>query len=293
MANLENIVVVLYQPQDIVNVGGVVRVMSNFGLRRLRLVEPAAYDLHRIEGIAHHTEKIASAIERYPTLEDALADCGFVLGTTARKRGTRREHLAPRQVGPYLFKYNESNPDVPAALLFGREDNGLPSEALDMCHALITIPTDPTNSSLNLAQAALVIAYELWQAAHPPAHPIIPTVGEGSTLDNPSAQPTTPKPPGAPPRWGDPPTTLEALETALTEDANLATGTEREAMFSAIADTLRALHPDTSDLRMAYSMTRLRAILLRAAPRREESRLLAHLFQHLTRRISPKEARKK
>jgi tRNA/rRNA methyltransferase/tRNA (cytidine32/uridine32-2'-O)-methyltransferase len=165
MSGLKNIVVVLYQPQDIVNVGGVVRVMSNFGLRRLRLVEPAAYDPYRIEGIAHHTEKIVAGIERYATLEEALADCGFVLGTTARKRGTRREHLTPHQSAPYLLDYATAHSEAPAALLFGREDDGLPNEALDLCHALVTIPTDTANRSLNLAQAALVLAYELWITA--------------------------------------------------------------------------------------------------------------------------------
>ena len=55
-AALDNIVVILYQPQDVVNVGAVIRVMSNFGLKRLRLVEPAAWDAYRVEGIAHHTQ---------------------------------------------------------------------------------------------------------------------------------------------------------------------------------------------------------------------------------------------
>lgn len=266
----------MYQPQDVVNIGGMIRVMSNFGLRRLRLVAPAeaAYDPYRIEGIAHHTEPLISAIQLFPTLEEAVADCGFVVGTTARKRGTRREHLTPRQIAPYLLQYAEVNSETPLAILFGREDNGLPNESLDLCHNLITIPTDPMNSSLNLAQAALVVAYELWMAANPAEHPVI---------TNPE-----PRPAGAPPRWGDMPSTLESLEAALAEDANFANGTDREEMFKALSDMLRALHPDTTDERMTYSMSRLRAILLRAAPRREESRLLAHLFQHVSRRIRPR-----
>jgi tRNA C32,U32 (ribose-2'-O)-methylase TrmJ len=81
------------------------------------------------------------------------------------------------------------------------------------------------------------------------------------------------------------------LAAALAEDAELASGTDREEMFKALSDLLWTLHPDTTDLRVAYSMTRLRAILLRAAPRKEESRLLAHLFQHITRRVRPKERR--
>src|SRR5690349_7734549 len=63
---LENIIFILYQPQDVVNVGGVARAMSNFGLRRLRLVEPAAFDAGRVAGIAHQAEAVIAGIERYP-----------------------------------------------------------------------------------------------------------------------------------------------------------------------------------------------------------------------------------
>lgn len=83
---LDAVVMVLYQPQDAVNVAAAVRAMSHFGLRRLRLVEPAAYDAYRIAGIAHHTAGILERVERYPTLADALADCGFVAATTGRPR---------------------------------------------------------------------------------------------------------------------------------------------------------------------------------------------------------------
>src|SRR4051812_6346903 len=163
-AALDNIVVVLYQPQDVVNVGGVIRVMSNFGLKRLRLVEPAAFDAYRIEGIAHHTRPLINAVEFFPDLEAALSDCGFVLGTTARKRGTRRDRLTPQQAAPVVLEAALKSPATPAALLFGREDSGLPNEALDNCHALLTIPTGAANPSLNLAQAALVVAYEVFLA---------------------------------------------------------------------------------------------------------------------------------
>jgi tRNA/rRNA methyltransferase/tRNA (cytidine32/uridine32-2'-O)-methyltransferase len=266
--NLKNVVVVLYQPQDVVNVGGVVRVMSNFGLSRLRLVEPAAFDAYRVEGIAHHTRPIIEAVEHYPTLEAALSDCGFVLGTTARKRGTRRERFTPRAAAPLVLEAARKSPATPAALLFGREDNGLPNEALDDCHALVTIPTDPTNPSLNLAQAALIVAYELWLAAQ--------------ELE-PDAPPSN-IPVGQPPRTGETPSVAQAVQL-LQQDAQLANGAERQQMFKALADLLWALYPDTTDTRVAYSMTRLRAILLRSAPRNDESRVLAHLFQHLTRAV--------
>ena len=267
---LDNIVVILYQPQDVVNVGAVIRVMSNFGLKRLRLVEPAAWDAYRVEGIAHHTQPIIEAVEFFPDLAAAQADCGFVLGTTARKRGTRREKLTPRQAAPLLLEAAIKSPGTPAALLFGREDTGLPNEALDDCHALLTIPTGATNPSLNLAQAALVVVYELFQASQ---------AEEAATVQE-QPRPATVEPSGIPPRRGDPASIAQAIEL-LQQDARLATGSEREQMFKALADLLWKLYPNTTEERVTYSMTRLRAVLLRAAPRHDESRAIAHLFHHL------------
>lgn len=271
------VVFVLFQPQDVVNVAGVVRVMSNFGLHRLRLVEPAAFDRYRIEGIAHHTGDIIQAVERFPDLAAALADCSLVLGTTARPRAVRRDRLTPRQAAPALLAAARQNPGAPPAVLFGREDWGLPNWALDLCHGLITIPTHPGNPSLNLAQAALVVAYELW-LAHSQGAGAPP--GEGAGV--PDATPVEAA--GAPGAargegGGAPPTSC--LLAALAEDARLATGVQREAMFAALADLLRALYPHTTDQRLAHAMARLRAVLLRAAPRHDEARSLAHLFQHL------------
>ncbi len=272
-AALENIVLVLYQPQDVVNVGGVIRVMSNFGLKRLRLVEPAAFDAYRIEGIAHHTQPIIEAVEFFPDLEAALADCGFVLGTTARKRGTRRDRLTPQQAAPVVLEAALKSPGTPTALLFGREDSGLPNEALDNCHALVTIPTGATNPSLNLAQAALIVAYELFIASQAEAATENNTVEQVHSVA--SAEPS-----GVPPRKGQTPSVVQAIQL-LQEDARLATGTEREQMFKAMADLLWVLYPNTTEERVAYSMSRLRAVLLRAAPRHDESRSIAHLFHHL------------
>jgi TrmH family RNA methyltransferase len=160
---LDSIVFVLYQPQDVVNVGATARALGNFGLRRLRLVEPAAYDPERMAGIAHQAGAIIAGIERYPDLLAALADCGIVAATTGRPRRVRHARQAPRAAAPALLA--AARPEAPVAILFGREDNGLPNSALEAAHHLITIPAAPDNRSLNLAQAALVIAYELWLAA--------------------------------------------------------------------------------------------------------------------------------
>jgi tRNA C32,U32 (ribose-2'-O)-methylase TrmJ len=194
------------------------------------------------------------------------------LGTTARSRGTRRERLSPRAAAPVLLEAARQSPGTPVALLFGTEDSGLPNTALDDCHALLTVPTDPTNPSLNLAQAALVVVYELWLAAQ--------------ALDV-TAEVAPSRPIGQPPRSGEVSTVAQAVQL-LEQDAQLANGSERQYMFKALADLLWALYPDTTETRVAYSMARLRAILLRAAPRNDESRVLAHLFQHLNQAVRRK-----
>jgi TrmH family RNA methyltransferase len=166
---LERIVVVLWETQDLVNIAGTVRAMKNFGLSRLRLVSPVEWSPHRIEGIAHDTQDVVERVEIFDTLQDALADCSFVAGMTARERRAKLAVARPRDIVPELLARaaEEVEGEVvgPVAILFGREDQGLPNWAMDLCHRSVTIPTNPDHSSLNLAQAVLLIAYELWLAA--------------------------------------------------------------------------------------------------------------------------------
>jgi tRNA/rRNA methyltransferase/tRNA (cytidine32/uridine32-2'-O)-methyltransferase len=165
-----SIVVVLDEPQDLVNIAAVVRAMKNFGLRDLRLVRPAEYDVFRIEGIAHKTRDVLKRVAQYATLEDALADCTFVVGFTARGRSAKQNVDRPREAVPEISRMAEQGR---VALLFGREDRGLSNEALDRCNRALTIPTTPEHSSLNLAQAFCVAAYELFvqREALPPLKP--------------------------------------------------------------------------------------------------------------------------
>ena len=159
---LENLVIVLDEPQDVVNIAGVVRAMKNMGLSRLRLVRPAEFDPYRIEGIAHRTEEIVEATELLDSLDEAVADATFVVGTTARPRTAQRNYGRPRDLAPGVI---ERAARGPVAVLFGREDRGLTNEGLDLCHAVAIVPTDPEYSSLNLAQACLLVCYELFLAA--------------------------------------------------------------------------------------------------------------------------------
>ncbi|MQA89587.1 MAG: TrmJ/YjtD family RNA methyltransferase [Gemmatimonas sp.] len=162
---LDGIVLVLWEPQDVVNIAGTVRAMKNFGLRRLRLVSPAEFDAWRIEGIAHDTAEIVAAAELYDDLRSALSDCTFTIAMTARGRRAKRAVARPRDIAPEVLRRADATEGTgPIAIVFGREDIGLPNWALDLCHRSVTIPTNPEHPSLNLAQAVLVIGYELWMA---------------------------------------------------------------------------------------------------------------------------------
>jgi TrmH family RNA methyltransferase len=159
---LDRVVIVLWETQDIVNIAATIRAMKNFGLSRLRLVSPLQWDPWRIEGIAHDTEDLAAATEIHESLESALADCTLCVAMTARGRRVKRAVARPREIVGEILSHVAAPDSGLSALVFGREDTGLPNSALDLCHKTVTIPSDPKHPSMNLAQAVLVAAYELW-----------------------------------------------------------------------------------------------------------------------------------
>ncbi len=167
---IDNIVVVLNRPQKLVNIAGAVRAMKNMGLRRLRLVQPAEYNTADIEGIAHRSADLLAAATFYEDLDAALADAVFVAGTTGRPRDLPARVTTPRELAPELLARAAAGP---VALLFGPEDNGLNKADLDRCHCLLNIPTDPAYPSLNLAQAVLLVAYDLRLAGQHPAPALV------------------------------------------------------------------------------------------------------------------------
>lgn len=268
---MNNVVFVLYQPKNVVNVAAVIRLLGNFGLSRLRLIEPAAFEPDRILGIAHHSEALIAKVERFATLEGALADCGLVLATTGRVREVARPGYTPRQAAPLLLAAGvaaaaaaegaeaASLPGPPplAAVLFGPEQSGLPNSALEHCHGFITIPTAPERPSLNLAQAALVVAYELFLAAQAGESTEAPLTVAGAPLVGSAAPFLTP-----------------------------ASGAEREKLYAAIDQVLVALHPTAPAGRHRNAATRLRALLLRSNPSAKEVEMLTHLFRHIGRLLN-------
>lgn len=154
---LDAVTVVLYESQDPINIGAVVRAMKNMGVYDLRLIRPCHYDPNRIEQIAHDTRDLVERIRHFDTIDEALADCVYVVGFSGRRQAARWARHTPRTAAETLL---QRAPEGRVAIMFGREDHGLPNEALDRSHAICTIPTTE-HFSLNVAQACLLALYEL------------------------------------------------------------------------------------------------------------------------------------
>jgi TrmH family RNA methyltransferase len=116
--------VVLFEPQDPVNIAGTVRAMKNMGFTSLRLVSPCAYDPVRLEGIAHDTWEIIDGIRHFSDFDSAVADCIRLVGFTARRRKAKWTVLDPKQAAEDVLGHATEGQ---VALVFGREDRGLPN----------------------------------------------------------------------------------------------------------------------------------------------------------------------
>lgn len=164
---MHDVTIVLYEPQDDINIGTVVRACANFGVHDIRLIRPATADPQRVLISAPNAAEAVAALKHFDSLDAALEDCVRVFGATARARKAARMVMDPTQVAAAT-----SGGDEKIALLFGREDHGLPNEALDRCDVEVTIPTAPEYRSLNLAQAVLVHLWEIFRVReldHAPA----------------------------------------------------------------------------------------------------------------------------
>ena len=175
----DNVVVVLVETTDAVNIGGVVRAMANTGFLKLRLVRPVEFDPWEIVGIAHYTQHIINGVRLFDSLSAAVSDAHFVLGLTGAYHRVVRNQLGLSEATSRLV--DEARGGQTVAVVFGREDWGLSNAMLDACHAVCTIPTNPAHPSLNLAQAALLLLYQVFQRAggeaqefRPPRRPAPP-----------------------------------------------------------------------------------------------------------------------
>jgi len=159
VARLDNLNVVLVEPRGGLNIGSVCRVMANFGLSHLRLVNPQINHLgEEARRMAVKAAPLLESAEVFADLPSALADCSFSIGTTRRFGKYRENLLHPDQAAQHVLPLSAQGQ---IGLVFGREDRGLHNEELDMCQRLMTIPTREPVASMNLAQAVAVCLYEV------------------------------------------------------------------------------------------------------------------------------------
>jgi tRNA/rRNA methyltransferase len=160
-ACLDRVAVVLFRPRLAENIGAAARAACNMGLRRLVVVQAEDLDRPRMAMMATGSAAaLLETMEIHDDLAGALSPFQYIVGTTARLGGVRNDYYSPREMAARLVEVSAHN-DV--ALLFGPENWGLTNDELPFCHALVTIPTADC-SSLNLAQAVMVMAYELFTA---------------------------------------------------------------------------------------------------------------------------------
>ena len=229
----ERLRIVLVGTQHPGNIGAAARAMKTMGLSRLALVAPQRFPHADADAMAAGADDVLAAATLHDTLADAVADCHWVAGCTARDRRIALAQFTPREAAPQALAQAAEGE---VALVFGRERTGLENHELQLCHAAVHIPANPEYSSLNLAQAVQVLAYEVRIAAL-------------------AARPQEPAP--SPLGHREPP----------------ASHAQMEGFFGQLAETLDAIDfhkgrtPDAA-------MHKLRRLFLRAQPDEREVRLL-------------------
>lgn len=154
----DNIRIVLVEPAHPGNIGGAARAMKNMGLHHLYLVNPREYPSERALWRAANALDVLDGAQVVDSLDTAIADCGLVVGTSARGRRIPWPLVNPRECGGRAVREALTHP---VAIVFGREDSGLTNDELQKCNYHVHIPSNPDYSSLNLAAAVQVICYEI------------------------------------------------------------------------------------------------------------------------------------
>lgn len=191
-ACFDNIRIVLVNTSHPGNIGAAARAMKNMGLSKLTLVDPEDFPSPVANGRAVSAVNILEVATVTKTLEEAVAGCGLVIGTSARIRSIPWPLISPQQSAQHVADDSRQNE---VALVFGREDSGLTNEELQLCHFHVNIPADEKLSSLNLAAAVMVISYEVRmellkreaEGQQAPVAPVDEEIVEGVDWDVPKA----------------------------------------------------------------------------------------------------------
>jgi tRNA (cytidine32/uridine32-2'-O)-methyltransferase len=157
--------IVLIDPSHPGNIGSVARAMKNMALSDLVLVRPRSFPHAEAIALAAGADDILANARIVDTVAEAIAECGFIAGTTSRPRSYYWEFATPRDVAGRIVALP---PDNRTALLFGSERYGLGTEDLNFCNVLVRIPANPEYCSLNLAMSVQLVAYEIFMAREQP-----------------------------------------------------------------------------------------------------------------------------
>jgi TrmH family RNA methyltransferase len=217
------------------NIGAVARAMKNMGLSDLMLVNPRHFPHDDASARASGAEDVLQSARVVSCLADAIEDCCYVAGASARPRTIGWPTMTPRGCAERLSRESRAGS---VAAVFGPEKAGLTNEDLDRCHTLVTIPASPEFSSLNLAMAVQVLCYELRVAE------------------------------------------IDGVAPEYSRDTPLASVAELERFFIHLEQVLTAsgfLDPDNP----RYLMRRLRRLVLRAEPDRNEINILRGILASL------------
>jgi len=159
---VDNIRMVLVATSHSGNIGAAARAMKAMGHRRLYLVRPKTFPCAEATARAAGADDVLAEAQMFRSLQEALAGCGLVIGTSARQRSISWPMLDPVGCAGRVVQEAQSGE---VALVFGRERTGLTNEELDLCNYVVQIPTDPAFNSLNVAAAVQIISYEIMKAA--------------------------------------------------------------------------------------------------------------------------------
>ena len=165
MPKIQSPAIILVGAQLGENIGTVARAMLNFGLTDLRLVRPRHdWQVERARKAAAGAQSLIDNRAMFDTVSDAIADLGFVVATTARLRDMVKPVMTPAHLGRQM-RAQVSETGTKSGVLFGPERTGLDNEVISLADVICRVPLNPEFSSLNLAQAVLLIGYEWFKAA--------------------------------------------------------------------------------------------------------------------------------
>jgi tRNA/rRNA methyltransferase len=181
--NTGNITIVLNKPKYPGNIGSTARCMKNMGIEKLSVVKSRQPDREAMQQMAtHFAADIVDNIKYFDTLQEAVADFHYIVGTTARmgSKSARQPVIEPREMASQLVDISKHNE---IALVFGSEDRGLTNTELKYCHVLVNIPTSDRLTSLNLSHAVMICCYEIFMNKREPGKKFTPRLATSSELE--------------------------------------------------------------------------------------------------------------